>query len=223
MASAGGPRLLLLQQCTKGARRAGYRAFTCSVCGKEVVILRKLYGSRRGKICSCKCAGLARRGQRFPWSFKLGAEHPRWTGGLVKYYGPNWRGQQRLARERDQVCQRCGKPPQARKALDVHHRIPFKKFGLVRYEEANLALSSKLLGGKCLIHTGTEGGVPGSSGGEHWCQGGGGNATWSSTSMGGVPSIVLHRLDDPILRGRLVFVESPGRMAPGAWNSDRPN
>ncbi len=125
------------KQCVKDARRAGYRAFTCSVCGKEVVILRKLYGSRRGKFCSCKCAGLARRGKRFPWCFKRGAEHPRWTGGLVKYYGPNWGRQQRLARERDKVCQRCGAPPQPRKALDVHHRIPFKKFGVARYEEAN--------------------------------------------------------------------------------------
>lgn len=137
------------KQCMKDARRAGYRAFTCRVCGKEVVILRKLYGSRRGKFCSSKCAGLARRGKRFPWSFKPGAEHPRWTGGYVKYYGPNWRRQQRLARARDKVCQRCGAPPAPRRALDVHHRIPFKKFGLIRYEEANGLANLVCLCQKC--------------------------------------------------------------------------
>jgi len=136
------------QQCRRAAKKAGYVAFTCSVCGKEVVILRKLYGSRRGRFCSKRCDGLSRLGKAT--HFKPGADHPNWTGGYVKYYGPSWRRQQRLARQRDKVCRRCGSPP-GRKALDVHHRIPFKKYGLARHEEANRLSNLLCLCGRCHI------------------------------------------------------------------------
>ena len=50
-------------------------------------------------------------------------------------YGPNWKLQRNLARQRDRnTCQICGVPEQD-KAHHVHHKIPFRQFP--SYEQAN--------------------------------------------------------------------------------------
>jgi len=56
-------------------------------------------------------------------------------------YGPNWRFQRDLARNRDQYrCQVCGTAESGR-AHDVHHKIPFRKFqdegGMIDFAAAN--------------------------------------------------------------------------------------
>ncbi|NVM57405.1 MAG: HNH endonuclease [Desulfobacterales bacterium] len=66
-----------------------------------------------------------------------GENNPNWKGGYEPYYGPNWEEQRRKALERDHhTCQLCGDPEDGRE-LDVHHIVPFREFGLERYEEAN--------------------------------------------------------------------------------------
>lgn len=85
---------------------------------------------------------LVHKGQK-PWNTGKerpdvrGANNPRWTGGYKPYYGPNWYRQKRKARKRDNgVCQECG-ISSSEKRLDVHHIIPFRKYGLEKFEEAN--------------------------------------------------------------------------------------
>jgi len=137
------------KKCFDEFRRKGVVAFTCQQCGKEVVIPRKLKGSRKNKFCSHRCHGLAMKGIPRPdVVIPSGSASPNWNGGSIKYYGPSWRRQQRLARKRDKVCRRCGAPPNG-KALDVHHRIPFKKYGLARHEEANDLRNLVCLCAKC--------------------------------------------------------------------------
>jgi 5-methylcytosine-specific restriction endonuclease McrA len=53
--------------------------------------------------------------------------------------GPNWRDQARQARHRDRyTCQHCQRTEaDLGYRLDVHHIIPFNRFGLARYKEAN--------------------------------------------------------------------------------------
>jgi len=58
-------------------------------------------------------------------------------------YGLNWADQKDKARERDEICQGCEMTPEENgRALDVHHRIPFRAFGWIpgrneNYIEAN--------------------------------------------------------------------------------------
>lgn len=69
-----------------------------------------------------------------------GANNGNWKGGQYKdYYGPNWVGQRRLARERDNyTCRRCHVTEiESGQQLDVHHLVAFCVYGLVNYEEAN--------------------------------------------------------------------------------------
>ncbi len=71
-----------------------------------------------------------------------GEANMNWQGGYEPYYGPGWRKTRRAVWARDTVCQRCGMTPEQNgKALDVHHIVPFRSFGIVRHEEAN-ALSN---------------------------------------------------------------------------------
>lgn len=92
----------------------------CPVCGEPFYQLPNKRKQGR-KYCSRKC-----------WSIAIGA------GTKEYYYGPNWHTQARKARRRDKICQHCGKAREENgRKLDVHHIIPFKHFGLERYEEAN--------------------------------------------------------------------------------------
>lgn len=49
-----------------------------------------------------------------------------WLRG-ERAYGPGWGKAQKLVRERDKICQRCGKTPEQNgMALDVHHIVAFR-------------------------------------------------------------------------------------------------
>lgn len=68
-----------------------------------------------------------------------GEVHPLWKGGADNNRGPNWLAQRRKAWKRDNyTCQHCGTTKkQLKKNPAVHHIIPFRDFGIERYEEAN--------------------------------------------------------------------------------------
>lgn len=66
-----------------------------------------------------------------------GPNNHGWKGGIIPYYGPNWHWQGEKAHIRDNhTCQTC-KKYQIKPKLPVHHIIPFRKFGLEKYKEAN--------------------------------------------------------------------------------------
>lgn len=102
----------------------------CRQCGKSYIV--KPSWATSSRFCSRKCLS---KYQSLTW---VGENNPAWEGGYDSYYGPTWRLAQRLTRERDKVCQRCGKSPeQLGKQLDVHHIKPFRTFGRERHAEAN--------------------------------------------------------------------------------------
>jgi 5-methylcytosine-specific restriction endonuclease McrA len=102
----------------------------CPVCETEFLVKRSHAPRRR--YCSKECMGAAYTLRN------SGANSATWTGGYEPYYGPSWRPAMRFVRARDQVCQRCGVSPDALgRELDVHHRIPFRLFGIHRHAEAN--------------------------------------------------------------------------------------
>jgi HNH endonuclease/helix-turn-helix protein len=50
-----------------------------------------------------------------------------WRGGRAISYGPGWKETKVLVRDRDKVCQFCGKTPEQNgRALDVHHIDPYR-------------------------------------------------------------------------------------------------
>lgn len=103
----------------------------CDCCGKVFEIPQ--WQIKRGKnhFCSRECM--------CKWESEnlVGENNPHWKGGYEPYYGPNWLRQRRKARVRDNyTCQICGEKEDGRKH-DVHHIIPFREFGLEKYNEAN--------------------------------------------------------------------------------------
>lgn len=108
----------------------------CALCSKP--FLAKPSHLTRRRFCSKACHGAWRTATG---AFS-GANSPTWTGGHDPYYGPSWHPAKRAVRLRDPICQRCGILPEtAGQALDVHHLIPFRAFGVERHAEAN-ALSN---------------------------------------------------------------------------------
>lgn len=58
------------------------------------------------------------------YKWVIGENHWNYCGGNI-YYGDGWMKIAQSIRERDQVCQKCGKTPRDNgRALDVHHKIP---------------------------------------------------------------------------------------------------
>lgn len=111
------------QEWWKGSNHTGYNSIdcTCKVCNTHFKRTKYKVEKFGGKYCSREC---------FSQSQVLPA---------INYYGPDWKSQKRKARKRDNyTCQICGidqsKYP---RALDVHHIIPFRKFGLKNYQQAN--------------------------------------------------------------------------------------
>lgn len=145
--------------CRKTYRECG-ETRTCPLCGDTFYVSPCHLAANWAKHCSPKCRQKAKEltnvvicpvcGEpfyQFPcerkegrkycskecWSIAIGA------GTKEYYYGPNWYAQARKARKRDKICQRCGKTRKENgRKLDAHHIIPFKEFGLERYEEANV-------------------------------------------------------------------------------------
>lgn len=115
------------QQCKqtfwRGDNHASYVSLecVCATCGKHFV---RNYSKIKSKdtFCSRQCSSLS---QVIP--------------GTSEYRGPNWKEQRRKARKRDDyTCQGCGiHQKQYGKALDVHHIVPFRDFGVDNYLQAN--------------------------------------------------------------------------------------
>lgn len=120
-------------QTYKGSNHALHNQVevTCGWCGKHFTINPSR--TNKTRFCSRKCASahhsVAIRGEN----------GPRWRGGDIDYYGPNWQYQRRQARKRDNYCcQCCGiTEKQLKRQLDVHHIIAFRVFGEANYLEAN--------------------------------------------------------------------------------------
>lgn len=105
-------------------------SLTCPNCGTVFAV--KPSQSERRRFCSKPCQGA------WQSAHNTGPNNHAWQGGCAPYYGPTWRPAMRAARARDKVCQHCGKSPtELGKALDVHHLVPFRAFGLARHAKAN--------------------------------------------------------------------------------------
>jgi predicted nucleic acid-binding Zn ribbon protein len=106
--------------------KGGKKEYHCAVCGKSIW---KYECQIQGRVyCSQSCHG------RMNAQTKTGENNPYWKGGeRIGYYGPNWREQRSLARERDNhACQRCGvTAEQLGREPDVHHIKPFRTFDYV--------------------------------------------------------------------------------------------
>lgn len=102
----------------------------CNYCNKEIKRLKCRIKSDI-VFCNWEC--------KSKWQSKnlTGENNPKWLGGWEKYYGANWNSQKNLIRKRDDyTCQICGTKENG-KSLDVHHKIPFRIYGVERYKEAN--------------------------------------------------------------------------------------
>jgi hypothetical protein len=98
-----------------GKRFKPVKMLDCQHCGKPFEGPRQLSIAAREKarFCSYDCTYGYRRAHP--------ELSPVWRGGYDPYYGPNWKFQAKLARERDHnTCQDCGKE-QYRPLLPVHH------------------------------------------------------------------------------------------------------
>jgi len=112
------------------AWRGGKIEVRCDYCGEKLHRNRYEIEHRKIHFCSSDCFG------RWLSINKSGEHSPLWKGGY-RQLGANWLKQSARSRERDHyTCQTCGREEDG-KALDVHHIIPFREFGLVRYKEAN--------------------------------------------------------------------------------------
>lgn len=122
----------------------------CAHCGNPIKRVPSLFRGYDNYFCSRDC-----RNKRL--SELRGPTNRHWRGGYEPYYGPNWEQQRRRARERDTyTCRACGiSEASLGRELDVHHLIPFREFGLERYESANHLANLRSLCPAC--HTTLEG------------------------------------------------------------------
>jgi transcription elongation factor Elf1 len=111
--------------------RGGKATLTCKECGSDFEVLPNKKGV--SILCSRECADERRARQL------SGESNHNWKGGAINYYGPDWFRQRRRARERDNdTCQNCGATPEeVGRSMDVHHIVPFRKFGVDNHEQAN--------------------------------------------------------------------------------------
>lgn len=115
--------------------KGGRGLFKCEMCREEKMVIS--YWIKNGKrFCGNEC--------RLKWFIKnftrSGKDNCYWKGGYgIYYYGENWRKVRQEVRERDNnTCQKCKKTKeQLGYNLIVHHKIPFKFFGLENYIIAN--------------------------------------------------------------------------------------
>lgn len=159
------------RHCSYSARFGDYNIPSeCQFCGTKFTI--DGYRKRNSKkvFCSMKCYGMAKRrrveyeclnclapvtrkrsegsysdrhfcSQKCCITFFVGKT--RGGNNSTSGYGPGWRRFAAEARARDKVCRLCGKTAkQNGRKLDVHHRIPFIKFGfnfrIMAHAQSNL-------------------------------------------------------------------------------------
>lgn len=117
----------------KSPRWTERRTVICDNCGKVILRPRWEFVGQEHAFCHPQCFG--------EWKSKnwTGEDNPYWRGGHPPYYGKNWKVQSYRARKRDRYqCQVCGaSKSEARRALDVHHIMPFRFFDSDEYEESN--------------------------------------------------------------------------------------
>lgn len=120
----------------------------CATCGTPIERNQARVGTRERKVHFC-CKAC-----KYEWMGKFfsGPTSPNWKGGTLKYYGPNWPEQKRLARERDNnTCQVCGCTRNKNgKELDVHHVKPFRSFNYIPGENENYRQANELTNLVCL-------------------------------------------------------------------------
>lgn len=121
----------------KSPRWKGTDTRPCDNCGKPVS--RPLWFASQSEMTFCDHACFGEWKAR-NWT---GEDNPCWRGGRAPYYGANWKRQQREARRRDgHKCRYCGVDESlCRRALDVHHIVPFRMFDKTQTKQAN-ALSN---------------------------------------------------------------------------------
>jgi 5-methylcytosine-specific restriction endonuclease McrA len=107
---------------------------SCLQCQTKLIRLpNEIIKRKHGSFCNRQCEGL--------WKaiHLVGAKLYNFKGGYKDYYGPTWPAAKRLARIRDNnTCQICGKTKaQEGKNLSIHHKWPFRLFGLNNHEMAN--------------------------------------------------------------------------------------
>lgn len=108
----------------------------CRTCETEFIV--KPNHVNRRLCCSRKCLAIY-NSESGRYS---GENNYNWKGGYAPYYGKSWRPAQKKVHKRDKICRECQKTIEENgKALDVHHLIPFRLFGVKRHLEAN-ALSN---------------------------------------------------------------------------------
>lgn len=116
--------------CSRECQQLSHHVeLTCANCGKDFT--RPSHRNRPTEYVFCS--------QECKKEFLRGDKIHNWSGGYTGYYGSSWNAQRDKARERDgYTCQHCGKPEgDVFRQLDVHHKIPFREFGIENHAEAN--------------------------------------------------------------------------------------
>lgn len=105
-------------------KKVASRLIECRQCGVECLVPPNSQ-RYRNQFCSQRCAITHYNQNNFQ-----GPNNPNWRGGRAHSYGPGWKEIRQRVRERDRVCQRCGKTPEENgRALDVHHKGPHRFTG----------------------------------------------------------------------------------------------
>ena len=120
------PKIFCDQDCRHLWEETQLVEKTCIGCGTKFKVMKCRDSF---KYCSHEC-----------YTSNIAEENnPHWRGGRRYNYGPNWERQAAKARERDNfTCQCCNKHQDDwYRSLDVHHIIPFRKFGRENYLQAN--------------------------------------------------------------------------------------
>ncbi|WP_369117591.1 HNH endonuclease [Mycobacteroides abscessus] len=129
-----------IRTCSESCRKelisrakGGLGIGVCESCGVEYQVSRfHLRAGRRFCGDTCRLAW-------FALQTPTGEDNPFWNGGGVEYYGSSWAAARRAAWERDnETCASCGRSTQELGERPiVHHKIPFKSFGVENHEIAN--------------------------------------------------------------------------------------
>jgi hypothetical protein len=115
-----GNRKFCSQDCVRAWQSRNSVIKICECCERE---FRVPYNKRnKRRYCSWACFGA-----HYNTTYQRGELNGRWRGGRALSYGPGWKKIKALVRERDTVCQGCGKTPEENgRALDVHHVVPYR-------------------------------------------------------------------------------------------------
>jgi 5-methylcytosine-specific restriction endonuclease McrA len=113
-------------KCHAEGKRRTFQT-SCEWCGASL-IRHRCRAKYNHQFCNARC--------KSQWAshHRSGSASWAWRGGAEPYYGPSWGRQKVRALRRDgYTCQECGanKSRGGRKP-DVHHIVPFRKFGYVK-------------------------------------------------------------------------------------------